>query len=203
MERYSPSSCVGHVSAGRRYIMSWREARRQRKSNSSIESGDDLAVGACLIIVPIGHRVPSLPFQSRLGTVSRQPKLASRPLNGAQRTEPTSVSRSRGHRNVQPSDGEGSLTPPLLFGDKIASAGQYRDSGLVPRCCGLTNQVGLARDLRGTAGERPRMSRVSAAAGDTCLGGSMTGMQSKGMPLPPCATPDTLSRRGSHTPATS
>jgi putative DNA primase/helicase len=80
--------------------MELRSGHRVERRNSRIEGGDHLGVGAYLIVIPAGNRPDGLPFERSACVVDRQSKVATGPLDGAQRTKSPRISRSHSHGDV-------------------------------------------------------------------------------------------------------
>ena len=108
--------------------MELRSRHCVERRNGGIKGGDDLGVCPYFIVIPAGNRPDGLPFERSTGVVNRQPKFAAGTDDGADRAKPARISRPSRHRNVEPSDSEGSLTPVPLVGDNFAGTGQYGHS---------------------------------------------------------------------------
>jgi hypothetical protein len=97
------------------------------------------------------------------------------------------------HRNVQPSDSEGSLTPPPLICDKFASSGKYGTAASTRSGLPFTYQGGI--DLGLTAPVEPCNDADPEKVGGN--GGRLLRLIDyrdavEGHALPPCATAYTL-----------
>src|SRR5215831_11656363 len=70
----APSDCPA-VHRRVRIVSKLSSGHCVERRESSIEGGDDLGVGAYLVVVPVRHRPHGLPFKSLTGVIGRQAKL--------------------------------------------------------------------------------------------------------------------------------
>src|SRR5262249_47274413 len=133
------SSCGAQACVPARWRMKLQSGHCVERRNSGIEGGDDLGMGAYLVVVPVDDGPHGLPFERLACVFDRKRQFTTSPVDGAQRTEATGVSRPDRHGNVEPGESEASLTPAPLVGDKFAGTDKYSDGGI--DACGLPADI--------------------------------------------------------------
>src|SRR5690348_13831738 len=90
----------------------------QQGDDGSIESGDDLGVGAPPAIVPVRDCPHRLPFKRAACPINGESKVSPGTVDGADSAEASGKARVNRDGHVKPAARQSSFAPASLFGDK-------------------------------------------------------------------------------------